>query len=68
VKRSIATEPVIETILASPPAALVISAHSALVEASIQIGAVLRDSSGRTWSTSGSRGDQAPASSIVRPR
>ena len=43
-----AREPVSATILASPPAAAAISAHSAPVEASIQIGAVARDSSGRT--------------------
>ena len=58
-----AREPVIATILASPPAAAVISAHSAPVELSIQIGAVARDSSGRTWSTSGALVDQLPASS-----
>ena len=46
--RSIAIEPVIATIRSGPPAAFVISAHSAPVDASIQIGAVLRDSSGRT--------------------
>ena len=63
-----ATEPVIATILSSPPALFVISAHAAPVDASIQIGAVSRDSSGRTWSTSGSRVDHAPASAMVRPR
>ena len=48
------------TILSSPPAAAVISAHSAPVDASIQIGAVARDSSGRTWSTSGVLVDPVP--------
>src|SRR5882757_4736905 len=58
VKRSTAREPVIATTLASPPRAAAISAHSALVELSIQIGAVGRLSSGRTWSTSRAAGDQ----------
>src|SRR5450755_1789869 len=62
VKRSIAREPVIVTTLRASASAAVISAHSALVELSIQIGELRRLSSGRTCSTKGRALDQRGAS------
>ena len=64
VKRSMAREPVIVTTLASPPSAAAISAHSVLVELSIQMGELARLSSGRICSTSGCALDQRGASLI----
>ena len=68
VKRSMAREPVRATMRSSPPTAAAISAHSAPVELSIQIGAVGRLRSGATWSRRGVLGDQSAASSRLRAR